>query len=62
MSRRERRERRARGPASSAGLLRFYEEESYGFKISPYLVAALAIILITVVTLANVFGPKTFTP
>jgi len=62
MSRRERRERRAKGPASSAGLLRFYEEESYGFKISPYFVVALAVILMTIVILANVFGPKTVTP
>lgn len=51
-SRRERRrERRAPVPATSAGLLRFFEEESLGIKIRPrtLVIIAIAFIIICVV-------------
>ncbi|MBS7606997.1 preprotein translocase subunit Sec61beta [Candidatus Bathyarchaeota archaeon] len=48
-SRRERRrERRAPAPATSAGLLRFFEEESLGIKIRPRTLIILAIAFIIV--------------
>jgi len=46
------------GPASSAGLLRFFQDESYGFKVSPELVIISAIVLIISVILAHVFYPN----
>jgi preprotein translocase subunit Sec61beta len=42
-------------PAASAGLLRFFEEETEGIKIRPEFVAVAAIALIIVCILARVF-------
>ncbi len=42
-------------PAASAGLLRFFEEETEGIKVKPEILVALAIALIVVCVLANVF-------
>jgi preprotein translocase subunit Sec61beta len=42
-------------PAASAGLLRFFEEETEGVKIRPELLMALAITLIVVSVIAKVF-------
>lgn len=42
-------------PAASAGLLRFFEEETEGIKIRPELLVVLAIIVIIGSVLANVF-------
>ena len=42
-------------PAASAGLLRFFEEETEGVKVRPELLVALAIALIVVCILAQVF-------
>ena len=42
-------------PAASAGLLRFFEEETEGIKVRPELLVALSIALILVCVLANVF-------
>ncbi|MDR1992998.1 MAG: preprotein translocase subunit Sec61beta [Nitrososphaerota archaeon] len=42
-------------PAGSAGLLRFFEEETEGVKIRPELLVAIAVSLIVVSVLANVF-------
>ncbi|MBS7639942.1 MAG: preprotein translocase subunit Sec61beta [Candidatus Bathyarchaeia archaeon] len=48
-SRRERRRSRtAPAPASSAGLLRFFEEESLGVKIKPRTLIILAIVFIII--------------
>jgi preprotein translocase subunit Sec61beta len=41
-------------PASSAGLMRFFEDEAYGVKIRPEIVVAGAISLIVSVILARV--------
>jgi preprotein translocase subunit Sec61beta len=42
-------------PAASAGLLRFFEEETEGVKIRPEVLMALSIILAVVSVLAKVF-------
>lgn len=39
-------------PATSAGLIRFFEEESAGIKISPFAVVAIAVFVVVVVGLA----------
>lgn len=58
MSRRQkRRERSAPMPAASAGLLRFFEEETQGIKVRPELVVALTIALLMAAILAQVFFP-----
>ena len=42
-------------PAASAGLLRFFEEETEGIKIRPELLAVLAVVLMVLSVIANVF-------
>jgi preprotein translocase subunit Sec61beta len=42
-------------PAASAGLLRFFEEETEGIKIRPELLVIFAVTLIVVSVLARVF-------
>ena len=42
-------------PASSAGLIRFFNDESYGIKIKPEFVILGAISLIVTVVLAHMF-------
>jgi preprotein translocase subunit Sec61beta len=44
-------------PAASAGLLRFFEEETEGVKIRPELLVIFAITLIIISVLAKVFFP-----
>jgi len=44
-------------PAASAGLLRFFEEETEGIKIRPELLVVFAVSLIVVSVLAKVFFP-----
>jgi len=55
MSSRKRKE--APLPASAAGLLRFFEEESKGIKIRPEVVVIAAAALIALVTLAKLLIP-----
>jgi len=58
MSKREKkRERKAPMPAASAGLLRFFEEETQGIKIRPELVVVLAVSLILAAVLGRLFLP-----
>lgn len=52
---RKRKERSAPMPAASAGLLRFFEEETEGIKVRPELLVGLAIALIVICVLANAF-------
>lgn len=54
-SKKKKEKERAPMPAASAGLLRFFEEETEGIKVRPELLVALAISLIAVCVLANVF-------
>lgn len=51
----KKKERSAPMPAASAGLLRFFEEETEGVKVRPELLVALTIALIVVCVLSNAF-------
>lgn len=42
-------------PAASAGLLRFFEEETEGIKVRPELLVVLAVSLIIISVLAKIF-------
>jgi preprotein translocase subunit Sec61beta len=42
-------------PAASAGLLRFFEEETEGIKVRPELLVVMAVALIVVSVLAQAF-------
>jgi preprotein translocase subunit Sec61beta len=42
-------------PAASAGLLRFFEEETEGVKIRPELLVAISVTLIVVSVLGKIF-------
>jgi len=53
-----RREEESIAPASSAGLLRFFQDESYGFKVSPEAAMISAVVLIVACILARVFYPN----
>jgi preprotein translocase subunit Sec61beta len=44
-------------PAASAGLLRFFEEETEGVKIRPELLVVLSVTLIVLSVLVKVFFP-----
>ncbi len=44
-------------PAASAGLLRFFEEETEGIKIRPELLVVFSVSLIVVSVLAKIFFP-----
>jgi preprotein translocase subunit Sec61beta len=53
--RRKKKTEGGRMPAQSAGLLRFFEEETRGVKVKPELAIILAIALIVASVLAQVF-------
>lgn len=55
MSKKKKKETSPGMPASSAGLIRFFQDESYGVKIKPEFVVVGAISLILTVLLARVF-------
>lgn len=57
MSRKKRRGSGSPMPAASAGLLRFFEEETKGIQIKPELIAVLSVALIVMCILAQVFYP-----
>jgi len=42
-------------PAASAGLLRFFEEETEGIKVKPEILVGLSVALIVVSSLAKLF-------
>lgn len=44
-------------PAASAGLLRFFEEETEGVKVRPELLMVAAVSLVVISVLAKVFFP-----
>ncbi|MEM2334546.1 MAG: preprotein translocase subunit Sec61beta [Candidatus Caldarchaeum sp.] len=52
-----RRRREAPMPASGAGLLRFFEEESKGIKVRPEIVIGLAAALIAAVMILRALAP-----
>jgi preprotein translocase subunit Sec61beta len=51
----KKKEKKSPMPAASAGLLRFFEEETEGIKIRPEILVVLAVTLIVVAILAQVF-------
>jgi preprotein translocase subunit Sec61beta len=53
MSKKKKKEKSSPMPAASAGLLRFFEEETEGIKVRPELLVVLAIALIITCALAN---------
>lgn len=55
MSKKKKKEKSAPMPAASAGLLRFFEEETEGVKVRPELLVAFSVVLIVVCVLAHVF-------
>ncbi len=57
MSRAKRRRSEAPMPSSTAGLLRFYQEETFGIKVRPEIIIIAAIILIVLVALAPIIFP-----
>ena len=52
---RKKKESKSPMPAASAGLLRFFEEETEGVKIRPEVLMVLAISLVVVSVLAKIF-------
>jgi len=52
---RKKKDKKSPMPAASAGLLRFFEEETEGVKIRPEVLMALSISLAVVSVLAKVF-------
>ena len=57
-TRRKKGEKKSPMPAASAGLLRFFEEETEGVKIRPELLMGAAIALIVICVLADIFFAK----
>jgi preprotein translocase subunit Sec61beta len=55
LSKKKKDKERSPMPAASAGLLRFFEEETEGVKVRPELLVVLAVTLIVVAVLAQVF-------
>lgn len=55
MSRKKKKDKSGPMPAASAGLLRFFEEETEGVKIRPELLVVFSMFLIIVCILAQVF-------
>ena len=53
--REKKRERRSPMPAQSAGLLRFFEEETRGIRVKPELAVIIAVALVLVCILAQLF-------
>jgi preprotein translocase subunit Sec61beta len=57
MGMKKKKESKSPMPAASAGLLRFFEEETEGVKIRPEALMILAVTLIVISILAKVFFP-----
>jgi preprotein translocase subunit Sec61beta len=55
MSRKKKKDKSGPMPAASAGLLRFFEEETEGVKIRPELLVVFSVFLIIICILAQVF-------
>ncbi len=51
----KKKEKKSPMPAASAGLLRFFEEETEGIKVKPEILVGLAVALIIICVLAPVF-------
>jgi preprotein translocase subunit Sec61beta len=51
----KKKEKKSPMPAASAGLLRFFEEETEGVKVRPEILVVLSIALIIIAALAHAF-------
>jgi preprotein translocase subunit Sec61beta len=54
---RKRREQGVGMPQSSAGLMRFFQDETNGVKVPPEFVVGMAVTLIVIVMAARIFFP-----
>ena len=52
---RKKKEKKSPMPAASAGLLRFFEEETEGIKVRPEILVVLSVGLIIIAVLAHAF-------
>lgn len=48
-----RRDRDARLPSTGAGLIRYFDEDTRGIKLSPHTVVVLAVVIAVIVIIAN---------
>jgi preprotein translocase subunit Sec61beta len=55
MSKKKKSDNKSPMPAASAGLLRFFEEETEGIKVRPEILVGFAVALIVVCVLADIF-------
>jgi preprotein translocase subunit Sec61beta len=55
LSSKKKKDNRSPMPAASAGLLRFFEEETEGVKVMPEVLVAFSVGLIIVCSLAHIF-------
>lgn len=55
MSSKKKKDKKAPMPAASAGLLRFFEEETEGIKVRPEILLVMALTLIIVVAVSHAF-------
>ena len=55
MSTKKKKDKKAPMPAASAGLLRFFEEETEGIKVRPEILVVLALSLIIIVAISHAF-------
>ena len=55
MSKKKKKDKSSPMPAASAGLLRFFEEETEGVKVRPEMLIVASVALIIVCVLAHVF-------
>jgi preprotein translocase subunit Sec61beta len=55
VSSKKKKEKKSPMPAASAGLLRFFEEETEGVKVRPEILVVLSIALIVIAALAHAF-------
>jgi preprotein translocase subunit Sec61beta len=55
VSTKKKKDKKSPMPAASAGLLRFFEEETEGVKVRPEILVVLSIALIIVAALAHAF-------
>jgi preprotein translocase subunit Sec61beta len=55
VSSKKKKDKRSPMPAASAGLLRFFEEETEGVKVRPEVLVGFSVALIVVCSLAHIF-------
>ncbi len=51
-------DKKVRLPASTGGIMQYYDEYKSKIDISPYVVIALTIIVVIIVAILHIIGPK----